>query len=56
MYWSYLMNLMTTRLEFLAEEKYRQILVPPNAVKPLLKQIVNQLVHDRSRLEELFCC
>ncbi|KAL8536615.1 hypothetical protein ACS0TY_011985 [Phlomoides rotata] len=56
MYWSYLMNLMTTRLESLAEEKYRQMLVPPNAIEPLLKQIVNQLVHYRSRLEDLFRC
>lgn len=28
--------------------------VPPDAVEPLFKQIVNQFVHDRSRPEVLF--
>jgi len=30
------------------------IQVPPDAVEPLFKQIVNQFVHDRSRPEVLF--
>lgn len=28
--------------------------VPPDAVEPLFKQIVNQFVHDRSRTEVFF--
>lgn len=30
------------------------IQVPPDAVEPLFKQIVNQFVHDRSRPEVIF--
>ncbi|KAK1277174.1 hypothetical protein QJS04_geneDACA022145 [Acorus gramineus] len=28
-------------------------MVPPDAVEPLFKQMVNQFVHDRSRIEEV---
>lgn len=28
--------------------------VPPDAIEPLFKQIVNQFVHDRSRPEVFF--
>nr|GEY16764.1 protein SDA1 homolog [Tanacetum cinerariifolium] len=29
------------------------LLVPPDAVEPLFKQIVNQFVHDKSRTESI---
>lgn len=32
---------------------FSSIQVPPDAVEPLFKQIVNQFVHDRSRTEVL---